>query len=504
MTKRQHKIPLMTTKKYGNTLINPLEKSRDTDRFKDECGLFAIFNNPDAAFKTYLGLYALQHRGEESAGIVSSTGSRMYIHKGMGLVGDVFDNASFGKLPGRHALGHVRYSTTGSSTPKNAQPLMVEYSRGMIAVAHNGNLTNGRFLHDELQARGAIFQTTSDTEIVIHLLASHRNAVKERDALLHTIQTLKGAFSMLMLKPDMLIAIRDSHGFRPLCLGKVNESYIISSETCALDLINDAEYIREIEPGEVLIITDHGLNSFFPFGKKRPRSMCIFELIYFARPDSFIFGENVHLTRQKMGRRLAREHPVDADLVMSIPDSGNSAALGYAHESGLLFEIGITRNHYIGRTFLQPRQAIRDFGVKVKLNPISEVVKDKRIIVVEDSIVRGTTTVQRMATLKNAGAKEVHLRIGCPPHISPCYYGIDFPSKKELIAANKSVEEIRRFLGVDSLGYLSIDGMLDCVSEGSKNFCTACFDGKYPTPIEEVEDKYISISDKFQEQIKFE
>ncbi len=476
----------------------------DYDRFRDECGLFAIFGNPDAAFKTYLGLYALQHRGEESAGIVTSDGKQMYVHKGMGLVGDVFDSEGMEKLPGCHALGHVRYSTTGSSSLKNAQPLMVEYSRGTIAIAHNGNLTNGRFLHDELQARGAIFQTTSDTEIVIHLLASQRNARSERDALLHVLEALKGAFSMILMKPDMLIALRDPNGFRPLCLGKADDSYIVASETCALDLIRNGKMIREIEAGEVLIITKEGLESIFPFGKNQPKSMCIFELIYFARPDSSIFGDNVHLVRQKMGRRLALEHPVDADLVMSIPDSGNSAALGYAHESGLLFEIGITRNHYIGRTFLQPRQAIRDFGVKVKLNPISEVIRNKRIVVVEDSIVRGTTTVQRMANLKEAGAKEVHLRIACPPHISPCHYGIDFPSKKELIAANKSVDEICGFLGIDSLGYLGLERMLDCVSAGSNNFCTACFTGKYPTPIEEVEDKYISISDRFQEQIRFD
>ncbi len=474
----------------------------DHDRFRDECGLFGVFNHPEAAKVTYLGLYALQHRGEESSGIVSSDGERLHVHRGMGLVGDVFDQPELEHLPGVHAMGHVRYSTTGSSTLKNAQPLMVEYSRGMIAVAHNGNLTNSQFLHDELQARGAIFQTTSDTEIVIHLLASQRAAEDEREALLHTLQMIKGAFSMLLMKPDMLIAVRDPYGFRPLCLGKVDNSYIVASETCALDL-NNAEFIRELDRGEVLFISEDGLESIFPFGKNHRPSMCIFELIYFSRPDSFIFGDNVHLVRQKMGARLAREHPVQADIVMSIPDSGNSAALGYSRESNLPFEIGITRNHYIGRTFLQPRQAIREFGVKVKLNPIAEVMKNKRIVVVEDSIVRGTTTVQRMANLREAGAREVHLRIACPPHISPCHYGIDFPSKKELIAANKSVEEIRAFLGIDSLGYLSIEGMLDCVTEGGDSFCTACFNGNYPTPVEEVEDKYISVTDRLQEQMKF-
>jgi amidophosphoribosyltransferase len=475
---------------------------KDFDRFRDECGLFGILNHSNAAFKAYLGLYALQHRGEESAGIVSSDGSQMHIHKGMGLVGDVFDASVFDRLPGRHAMGHVRYSTTGSSSLKNAQPLMVEYSRGQIAIAHNGNLTNGQYLHDELQARGAIFQTTSDTEIVIHLLAAQRGAASEREALINTLQMLRGAFSMLIMKPDMLIAIRDPQGFRPLCLGKSDGSYIVASETCALDLLN-AEFIREIEPGEVLFITETGLESVFPFARNQKRAMCIFELIYFARPDSVIFGENVHLIRQKMGRRLAVEHPAKADMVISIPDSGNSAALGYAHQSGIPFDIGITRNHYIGRTFLQPKQAIRDFGVKVKLNPIPEVIRGKRIVVVEDSIVRGTTTMQRMANLVNAGAKEVHLRIACPPHISPCYYGIDFPSKKELIAANKTVEEIRRYLGITSLGYLSLEGMLGCTGDG-KNYCTACFTGNYPTPIEHIEDKYISIADRLQEQIKFD
>jgi len=474
----------------------------DSDRFRDECGLFGIFNHSQAAFKTYLGLYALQHRGEESAGIVSSDGDQLHVHKGMGLVGDVFNATTLEQLPGRHALGHVRYSTTGSSSLKNAQPLMVEYSRGLIAVAHNGNLTNSQYLHDELQARGAIFQTTSDTEIVIHLLALQREAANERDALMHTLQSIRGAFSMLMLKPDMLIAIRDQYGFRPLCLGKSGDSYVVASETCALDLIN-AEFVREIEPGEVLFISEKGLESIFPFGHTQNRSMCIFELIYFARPDSIIFGENVHMIREKMGRRLAIEHPAEADLVMAIPDSGNSAALGFSHESGIPFDIGITRNHYIGRTFLQPKQAIRDFGVKVKLNPIPEIIRGKRIVVVEDSIVRGTTTMQRMANLVSAGAKEVHLRIACPPHVSPCYYGIDFPSKKELIAANKSVDEIRRYLGITSLGYLSLEGMLSCVKDGEK-FCTACFTGSYPTPIEKVEDKYLSISDRMQEQIKFE
>lgn len=468
---------------------------------REACGIFVIYGHPDAARLTYLGLYALQHRGQESAGIVSSDGQIMMAQKGMGLVGDVFDPAKLSTLKGHIALGHVRYSTTGSSVLKNAQPLMVDYSRGTIAVAHNGNLTNAAQLREQLEAKGSIFQTTSDSEIVLHLLAGLR-VDEEKDAVLAMLEEIRGAYCFALMKKDEIIAIRDPNGFRPLCLGKLGGAYVVASESCALDLIS-AAFIREIEPGEVLIINENGLESLYPFGRGRRQSSCIFEYIYFARPDSVIFGNNVHEVRKRFGAQLAKEHPVDADLVIAIPDCGVSAAIGYAEESGLPFDMGVTRNHYIGRTFLQPRQAIRDFGVKVKLNPVREVIRGKRLVVVEDSIVRGTTTVLRMASLKEAGAKEIHLRISCPPHCSPCYYGIDFATKKELIAANKSVEEITRFLGIDSLGYLSKEGMLSCFGDMRDKFCTACFDGCYPVPVEVKTDKYITETDRLQEYMRF-
>jgi len=425
----------------------------------------------------------------------------MMVHKGMGLVGDVFDPVKLSALRGDIALGHVRYSTTGSSVLKNAQPLMVDYSRGTIAIAHNGNLTNAAQLREQLEAKGSIFQTTSDSEIVLHILAGVK-VEEEKDAVLAMLQEIKGAYCFVLMTKDEIIAIRDPSGFRPLCLGQLDGAYVVASESCGLDLIN-ARFIREIEPGEVLIIDSNGLESLFPFGKNRPQSFCIFEHIYFARPDSFIFGANVHEVRKRFGTQLAREHPVDADLVIAIPDCGISAAIGYAQESGFPFDMGVTRNHYIGRTFLQPRQAIRDFGVKVKLNPVKEVIRGKRLVVVEDSIVRGTTTVLRMASLKEAGANEIHLRISCPPHSFPCYYGIDFATKKELIAANKSVEEITRFLDIDSLGYLSKEGMLSCFGEMKDNFCIACFDGSYPVPVEAKTDKYITETDRLQEYMRF-
>ncbi len=468
---------------------------------REACGIFAVFGHPDAVRLTYLGLYALQHRGQESAGIVSSDRQVMMVQKGMGLVGDVFDPAALSALKGDIALGHVRYSTTGSSVLKNAQPLMVDYARGTIAVAHNGNLTNAAQLRGQLEAKGSIFQTTSDSEIVVHLLAGVK-VEEEKDAVLAMLQEIRGAYCFVLMTKDEIIAIRDPGGFRPLCLGQVDGAYTVASETCALDLSN-ATFIREIEPGEVLIINSQGLESLFPFGRNRRRSFCIFEHIYFARPDSFIFGDNVHEVRKRFGAQLAREHPVDADLVIAIPDCGISAAIGYAEESGLPFDMGVTRNHYIGRTFLQPRQAIRDFGVKVKLNPVKEVIRGKRLVVVEDSIVRGTTTVLRMASLKEAGAKEIHLRNSCPPHRFPCYYGIDFATRRELIAANRSVEEITRFLGIDSLGYLSEEGMLSCFGEKRDQFCIACFDGNYPIPVEDKVDKYITETDRLQEYLRF-
>jgi amidophosphoribosyltransferase len=470
-------------------------------RPREACGIFAIYGHPDAVRLTYLGLYALQHRGQESAGIVSSDRQLMMVQKGMGLVGDVFNPAMLSSLRGDIALGHVRYSTAGSSVLKNAQPLMVDYARGTIAIAHNGNLSNARQLRQQLEAKGSIFQTTSDSEIILHIMAG-LDVRKEKDAVLRMLQEIKGAYCLGLMTRDEIIGIRDPNGFRPLSLGKLDGAYVLASETCALDLIN-ATFVREIEPGEVVIINSSGLESLFPFGKSRPHSFCVFEHIYFARPDSFIFGSNVHEARKKLGAQLAREYPVDADLVIAIPDCGVSAAIGYAEESGIPFDMGVTRNHYIGRTFLQPRQAIRDFGVKVKLNPVKEVIRGKRLVVVEDSIVRGTTTVLRMASLREAGAKEIHLRISCPPHRFPCFYGIDFATKKELIAANKSVEEITRFLNIDSLGYVSKEGMLSALGDTEGEFCKACFDGEYPVPVELGVDKYITETDRLQEYMQF-
>ncbi|MDP2943200.1 MAG: amidophosphoribosyltransferase [Candidatus Omnitrophota bacterium] len=450
-----------------------------SEGIKEHCGLFGVYGHKEASRLTYLGLYALQHRGEESAGIASFDGDSVYAHKGMGLVSDVFDEEKVSKLAGHVAIGHVRYSTTGSTTLKNAQPVIVDYSRGTVAIGHNGNLVNGALLRAELEARGAIFQTTLDSETIIHLLArpEHKNF---EESLIFALKQIKGAFSLVILKEDQLIGVRDPHGWRPLCLGRLGGAYVLASETCALDLI-EAEFVRELEPGEVLFITKKGLRSIKPFGESNRIAHCIFEHIYFARPDSYIFGESVHLVRQKLGHSLAQEHPIDADLVIPVPDSGTPAALGLSHESGIPLEMGIIRNHYIGRTFIQPLQHIRDFGVKVKLNPIRELLKGKRAIVVDDSIVRGTTSKARIKKLFQAGAKEIHMRISCPPIKYPCFYGIDFPTRKELIAANNSIEEIRKFLGVTSLGYLSVEGLLSCVS-CPKDYCTACFTGDYPVP----------------------
>ncbi|MFH0772049.1 MAG: amidophosphoribosyltransferase [Candidatus Omnitrophota bacterium] len=457
------------------------------DKIKEYCGLFGVYGHKEAARLTYLGLYALQHRGEESAGIASFDGDTIYSHKGMGLVSDVFDDEEVAKLKGHIAIGHVRYSTTGSTTLKNAQPVVVDYSRGTVAIGHNGNLVNGALLRAELEAHGAIFQTTLDSEIIVHLLAKpeHRNF---EESLLSSLKYIKGAFSLVILKDDQLIGVRDPYGWRPLCLGKLGDAYVLASETCALDLI-EAEFIREIEPGEIIFIGKKGLRSVKPFGESNRIAHCIFEHIYFARPDSYIFGEGVHLVRQELGKRLAREYPVEADLIIPVPDSGTPAALGLSHESGIPVEMGIIRNHYIGRTFIQPLQNIRDFNVRIKLNPIRHLLKGKKIIVVDDSIVRGTTSKARLKKLYDAGAKEIHMRISCPPIKHPCFYGVDFPSKKELIAANRSNDDIKKFLGVNSLGYLSIEGLLSCVS-CPKNYCTACFTGDYPIPFGGEADKF--------------
>ena len=459
------------------------------ENIKDHCGVFGIFNHPHAARVTQLGLFALQHRGEEAAGICTSDSSDLYLVKKMGLVGEVFDEAAFAQLPGKNAIGHVRYSTTGASTLTNAQPIKVDYSRGQIAVAHNGNLVNSQILRAELEAYGSIFSSTIDSEVFVHMIAkpSYRS---HEEGVVEATKRAKGAFSLVLLTEDHLFGVRDPHGFRPLCLGRLGQSYVLASETCAFDLI-EAEFVREIEPGEVIVIDSKGIRSHFPFkNEKIAPAHCIFEHVYFSRPDSIVFGESVGLVREKLGRQLAKEHPVDADIVIPVPDSGNFAALGYSRHSGIPFSLGFIRNHYIGRTFLSPSEASRKFKVKIKLNPVRQVVQGKRVIVVDDSIVRGNTAKNRVKLLRGAGAKEVHMRISCPPHVSPCFYGIDFPSKKELLAANYSVEEIKKFLNVDSIGYLSIEGMLASTSKDPKDFCAACFSGKYPTKIYDADDKY--------------
>lgn len=446
------------------------------------CGIFGVTGHKEAARLTYLGLYALQHRGEESAGIFTYDGKKVRHHKGMGLVGEVFDEEAIRSLRGGLAVGHVRYSTTGSSHVSNIQPFLVNHMRGHIAIAHNGNLTNIVGLRRAMEEKGSIFQTSMDSEIIAHLLA-RANKKDYKENVIWALSHLEGAYSLVMMINDVLVGARDPHGWRPLCLGKVDGAYVLSSETCALDLIR-AKYVREIEPGEIVFITKDGIKSVKPFPKAK-QAMCIFEYIYFARPDSNIFGKNVYLTRRRLGANMARECPVKCrggkcDLVMPVPDSGNYAALGFAKASKIPYEVGLIRNHYIGRTFIQPLQYIRDFSVKVKLNPIKDVLKDKRIIIVEDSIVRGTTSRSRVKALRDTGAREIHMRISCPPIKFPCYYGIDFPSKKELIASNRTIDQIRDFIGLDSLGYLSLDGMLDAMLLPRDGFCTACFDGSYP------------------------
>ncbi|HEX8960798.1 MAG TPA: amidophosphoribosyltransferase [Geobacteraceae bacterium] len=447
-------------------------------RPEEECGIFGIFNHPEASNLTYLGLYALQHRGQESCGIVSSDGMGLHAHKSMGLVADVFGNQDiFKSLPGRAAIGHVRYSTTGSSVIKNVQPIMVDYSRGSIAVAHNGNLVNAQLIKDELEAWGSIFQTTMDTEIIVHLLAiSKASSLVER--LTEALNRIKGAYCLLFLTETRMVAARDPHGFRPLCLGKLGDAWVVASESCALDLI-EAEFVREIEPGEIVVIDKNGMTSHFPLKKAEP-APCIFEFVYFARPDSYIFGKNVYQVRKELGRQLAREHRIDADVVIPVPDSGVPAAMGYAEESGIRFELGLIRNHYVGRTFIEPQQSIRHFGVKIKLNPVREVLKGKRVVVIDDSIVRGTTSRKIVKMVRNAGAKEVHVLISSPPTSYPCYYGIDTPTRKELISSSHTIEEITKYITADSLGYLSREGLLGAVGGNDSSYCRACFSGEYP------------------------
>ena len=436
-----------------------------------------MFGHKDAARFTYLGLYALQHRGEESAGIFAFNGKKVTYHKGMGLVGDVFDEKTIKSLRGDVAIGHVRYSTTGSSHASNVQPFLANHKRGHIAIAHNGNLTNARELHRELEESGSIFQSTMDSEVIVHLLARSGGRDHEEN-MTQALAKLDGAYSIILMLDNTLVGARDPYGWKPLCIGKLDDAYILSSETCALDLIN-AKYVRDVGPGEIVFINKDGFKSIKPFPKKQ-QSSCIFEYIYFARPDSNIFTGNVYSARKALGRELAREFPAKADIVIPIPDSGTFAALGFAEASGIPLEMAVVRNHYIGRTFIQPSQFIRDFRVRIKLNPIKDVLNGKRIVVIEDSIVRGTTSRNRVRTLRAAGAKEIHMRVSCPPIKFPCFYGIDFPRKRELIASNKTINEIRDFIGLDSLKYLSMEGMLKAMPLAKDKFCTACFNGRYP------------------------
>ena len=464
---------------------NPLMQ----DHPKHYCGVFGIFGHPNAAELTYYGLYALQHRGQESAGIVSSDGRQFRVHRGMGLVPQVFTGRILHDLVGTTAIGHTRYSTTGSSHIRNAQPLTVDCARGQIAIAHNGNLTNASQLREELEGQGSIFQTTVDSEIILHLMARPVSGGSENN-LLQTLHRIEGAYSLVIMTEQELIGVRDPHGFRPLAIGRLGDAWVLSSETCAFDLLQ-AQFVRDVEPGEVVIINKAGLRSIKAFPDHKREAFCIFEYVYFAPPDSTIAGRNVHQVRVEMGRQLAREHPREADIVVPVPDSGNCAALGYSLQSGIPFEMAFVRNHYVGRSFLQPSQLIRDFNVRVKLNLIRDLVRDKRVIIVDDSIVRGTTCKQRVNNLKEAGAREVHVMVSCPPHRHPCVYGIDFPDRSKLMAANYTVDEIRRYLKADSLAYLSQAGLVQATGRSQTEFCMACYDGEYPVKYDPNLDKQI-------------
>jgi amidophosphoribosyltransferase len=456
---------------------------------KHYCGVFGIYGHPNAAELTYYGLYALQHRGQESAGIATSDGKQFRIHKGMGLVSQIFNGNVLHDLIGSMAIGHTRYSTTGSSHLLNAQPLTVDCARGQIAIAHNGNLTNAAQLRADLEAKGSIFQTTVDSEIILHLMAQPKLNGSE-NTLVQTMRSIEGAYSLVIMTEKELIGVRDPYGFRPLCIGKLGDGWVLSSETCALDLIH-AKFVRDVEPGEIVIINEKGLTSVQAFPEQKRRAFCIFEYVYFARPDSTIANRNVYQARVAMGRELARENPIEADLVVPVPDSGNCAALGYSLESNIPYEMAFVRNHYVGRSFLQPSQLIRDFAVRVKLNLIGDLVKGKRVIIVDDSIVRGTTCKARVKTLKEAGAKEVHVMVSCPPHMNPCVYGIDFPDRSKLMAANNTLEEIRQYLHADSLYYLSQAGLVKATGLPKESFCMACYDGNYPVAFDPTMHKHV-------------
>ena len=447
------------------------------DKFREECGIFGVFNHPEAANLTYLGLYALQHRGQESAGIVSSDGHGLHVHKAMGLVADIFTERVLKTLPGYIAIGHVRYSTTGSSQLVNAQPFVVSGGIGSIAIAHNGNLTNAMEIRQELESYGSIFQSTMDTEVIVHLMAVSREKTL-LNRLMDALSRVQGAYSLLLMTEDTLIALRDPHGFRPLSLGRLDGATVVASESCAFDLIG-ATFEREIEPGEIIYVDKDGMKSFKPFEPVQ-QSPCVFEYIYFARPDSLIFGKNVYEVRKELGRQLAREFPRDADIVIPVPDSGMPAAIGYAQEAGIPLELGLIRNHYVGRTFIEPKQSIRHFGVKIKLNPVREILKGKRVVVIDDSIVRATTGRKIIKMIRSGGATKVHFLISSPPTRFPCFYGIDTPTKSELIANSHSMEEIRKYITCDTLGYLSMEGLRKVVDGNRVPYCYACFDGQYP------------------------
>ena len=460
-----------------------LLRLRAADHFHDECRIFGVHGHPEAANITYLGLYALQHRGQESAGIVSASGRQHHVHRAMGLVADIFSEGVLAKLPGRHAIGHVRYSTSGESQLSNAQPFYATTDGGPVAIAHNGNLVNAQAIRRELEGRGAIFSTTADSEVIVQLLARSRERTPE-ERLIDALSRVKGAFSLVVQTADSLIAARDPHGFRPLSLGRLAGAWVAASETCALDLIG-ATHERDLDPGEVVVIRRGRVRTLRPFKQIERESFCIFEYIYFARPDSNLNGHNVYTYRKELGRVLAREHPVKADLVVPVLDSGNTAALGFAEESGIPYEQAMIRNHYVRRTFIEPAQSIRHFGVKVKHNAVAGVLEGKRVVLVDDSIVRGTTLIKLVTMLRSAGAREVHLRISSPPTIGPCFYGIDTPTRDELIAHEHTPDEIRQIIGADSLGYLSLEGLRHTSESLKRGFCDACFSDDYPVPIED-------------------
>ncbi len=476
--------------------MGPATKNK-MDKFREECGVFGIFGHPEAANMTYLGLYALQHRGQESAGIASSDYEQVRVSRAMGYVADAFNGDVLAKLPGPLAVGHVRYSTAGESKLSNAQPILIDCAHGQIAICHNGNLVNAGELRDELSSQGSIFQSSSDTEVVLHLYARSK-APSVEDAIVESVLQVQGAFSFLLMTKDRLIAVRDPHGFRPLALGRLDDAYVVCSETCAMDLIG-ATYVRDVEPGEVIVISADGMRSIKPFATA-PLAHCVFEHVYFARPDSYVFGQSVNEVRTNLGRILAREQRVDADVIVPVPDSGVCAAMGFAEEANIPLRMGLIRNHYVGRTFIQPQSAIRHFGVKVKLNPVRSILDGRRVVLVDDSLVRGTTSRKIVKMVRAAGAREVHVRISCPPTISPCFYGVDTPRRSELIAATHTIEEIKEFLEADSVAYLSHEGLMSAVGSNGKGYCSSCYTGQYPVEFPRDEKTYLQLALKLDKE----